>query len=139
MRMHGIGVDVVDIDRVSRLLEQSGTTFAARWFTAVEISGCESSEHPAGAYALRLAAKEAVWKSLGISGRSPVPWRSIQVTVPGDGPVRVDLAGEVAAAAARMAVARFVVSTSLEGNLATVVAIAESAEVGSPGHRPPHA
>nr|WP_300148065.1 holo-ACP synthase [Propionicimonas sp.] len=80
MVLHGVGIDVVDVTRISWLLEAQGGRFATRWFTPEEVAACDSEPDRSRAFAERLAAKEAVWKALGVGGlSSPVPWRQIAV------------------------------------------------------------
>ncbi|NGN93019.1 4'-phosphopantetheinyl transferase superfamily protein [Nocardioides sp. KC13] len=65
MSLQGVGVDVADIRRFARLLAMRGSGFAVRWFTDAEIAQCMAAATPATAFAMRYAAKEAVWKALG--------------------------------------------------------------------------
>ncbi|MEW6113261.1 MAG: holo-ACP synthase [Thermodesulfobacteriota bacterium] len=62
----GVGVDIVDINRMERILESSRSRrFLERVFSAEEIRVCEASAHPAQGFAARFAAKEAMAKALG--------------------------------------------------------------------------
>lgn len=88
MSLQGVGIDIADIRRFARLLAMRGSGFAVRWFTDAEIAQCMAATTPATAFAMRYAAKEAVWKALGPGEWSgPLPWRGITVvrvaTVPG--------------------------------------------------------
>src|SRR6476646_4903609 len=68
----GIGVDVVDIDRMASVLERR-STFATRVFTEAERVYCESARgrrKQAERYAARFAAKEAALKALGAGLRA---------------------------------------------------------------------
>ncbi len=123
-----MGIDVADSRRIGRLLHAHGTRFTQRWFATDEISECEASPDRARAYTARFAAKEAVWKSLQLSGGTAVPWRSIVVLEHGvDGRTTVTLHGEVAAAATRDGVGPIRVSWSSDADLTTAVALAERA------------
>lgn len=65
----GIGTDIVDVDRIGRILARHGRRFTERCFTAEEIRVSESrsvSGATAASYAKRFAAKEACAKALGI-------------------------------------------------------------------------
>ena len=62
----GVGVDLVDIDRMERLLAQKWSErFVSRVFTPEEIASCRVSPFPAQCFAARFAAKEALVKALG--------------------------------------------------------------------------
>jgi holo-[acyl-carrier protein] synthase len=50
-----------------------------RWFTPAERDYCRSKAHPEQHFAARLAAKEAVFKALGLSGHMEVPWNQIEI------------------------------------------------------------
>jgi holo-[acyl-carrier protein] synthase len=65
MRIFGIGIDVVEVDRIASAIERHGEAFLAKIFTAVEREYCETRKNPALHYAARFAAKEAVSKALG--------------------------------------------------------------------------
>ncbi len=60
----GLGVDIVDIERMERIIARS-PAFVRRVFTEDEQAYCNSTNRPAAHYATRFAAKEAVAKALG--------------------------------------------------------------------------
>lgn len=64
MSVIGLGVDIVEIDRMARALERS-PRFRFRVFSEGERAYCDSTSRPEVHYALRFAAKEAVLKALG--------------------------------------------------------------------------
>lgn len=65
MRIFGIGIDVVEVERISAAIARHGEPFLAKIFTPAEREYCESRKTPAMHYAARFAAKEAVSKALG--------------------------------------------------------------------------
>lgn len=123
MAVHGVGIDVADVSRLARLVER-GESFTHRWFTPDEVAECSAAQDPAAAYAGRFAAKEAVWKALGLHWDGPVPWQSITVLHAGDR-LAVRLQGPVASAAELALIGSINVTISGAGSLATAVAIAE--------------
>lgn len=114
----GMGIDVVDIARFIRVLERS-PRLRERLFTPVE------RDLPILSLAARFAAKEAVAKALG----APAGLRWQDVTIPRhrDSPPRLEITGTVAARAAELGVARFHLSLSHDGGIATAMVIAEDA------------
>ena len=58
-----VGVDIVEIDRIAR--QTNNPRFLKRVFTPDEIAYCRSRKHSAQHFAVRFAAKEAVWKAVG--------------------------------------------------------------------------
>jgi holo-[acyl-carrier protein] synthase len=75
----GIGVDIVEIDRVEEVLSRRGERFRARVFTPAEVSYCESLGSPWASYAARFAAKEAMMKALGTGWTGGIAFREIEV------------------------------------------------------------
>jgi holo-[acyl-carrier protein] synthase len=74
----GIGVDLVEIARVQKLIEQD-TGFAERIFTETEIAYCEGKFSKAQHYAARFTAKEAFFKALGTGFRDGMSWQDVEV------------------------------------------------------------
>jgi holo-[acyl-carrier protein] synthase len=74
----GIGVDLVEIGRVRKLLEQDNG-FVERIFTAREIGYCEGKYFKAQHYAARFTAKEAFFKALGTGFRDGMSWQDVEV------------------------------------------------------------
>ena len=75
----GIGVDLVQIDRIDRMVRRWGDRFIQRVFTPDEAEICLRRAFPASAFALRFAAKEALSKALGLGMRKGIRWRDIEV------------------------------------------------------------
>jgi holo-[acyl-carrier protein] synthase len=71
----GIGVDVVDVDRMRFALERT-PRIRQRLFTADEIAYCEKFRFAERHYAGRWAAKEAVTKALGCG---LIQWNGVEV------------------------------------------------------------
>ncbi len=60
----GIGVDIIEVERIRRLAEKS-PRFLTRVFTPEEIQYCEGKKNKYQHLAARFAAKEAFFKALG--------------------------------------------------------------------------
>ncbi|MGE5480152.1 MAG: holo-ACP synthase [Chloroflexota bacterium] len=64
--IYGIGIDIVEVDRIRQSVISYGERFLARIFTDAERSYCDSyGEKSALHYAARFAAKEAFSKAIG--------------------------------------------------------------------------
>ena len=86
MNVIGVGVDLVDLDRVARLLAHKGEHAMQKFFTDEERAYLATRPDPTGHAAARIAAKEAVYKALqSLPGARGVGWRDIEVTRDGDG------------------------------------------------------
>jgi holo-[acyl-carrier protein] synthase len=62
-----IGLDIVEIARV-RSLARRNPRFLSRVFTADEVAYCRAKKKQWQHFAVRFAAKEAVWKAMGKDG-----------------------------------------------------------------------
>lgn len=83
----GLGIDVVEIERVRALLERKGERAMRRLFTEREATYASGKAHPAIHLAARLAAKEAAFKALsGNDLARGVGWREIEVMSGKHGP-----------------------------------------------------
>jgi holo-[acyl-carrier protein] synthase len=60
----GIGIDIIEVDRVARLAEKN-PRFLERIFTPREIAYCSEKKNKQQNFAARFAAKEAFFKALG--------------------------------------------------------------------------
>lgn len=78
----GIGTDIVEIERVARLLARYGERFLRRVFTEVEEAYAARSARTAERLAGRFAVKEAALKALGTGKSRDILWRDVE-TVPG--------------------------------------------------------
>jgi len=76
----GLGIDLVDIDRVVRMLARGGERITARLLTEGEWAYCSRMHTPATHVAARLAAKEAAFKALaGSTDARRIGWKEIEV------------------------------------------------------------
>ncbi|OGR89280.1 MAG: holo-[acyl-carrier-protein] synthase [Elusimicrobia bacterium RIFCSPHIGHO2_02_FULL_57_9] len=62
-----IGLDIIEIDRVKKLARRN-PRFLSRVFTPAEIAYCRAKKKQWQHFAVRFAAKEAVWKALNKAG-----------------------------------------------------------------------
>ncbi|HMU97059.1 MAG TPA: holo-ACP synthase [Elusimicrobiota bacterium] len=61
-----LGVDIVEVKRIARLIREP--RFLARVFSDREVAYCRAKKNAAQHFAVRFAAKEAVYKALGRAG-----------------------------------------------------------------------
>ena len=84
--MKGIGIDIVDVARIERLARNRD--FLRKIYTDEEIFYCGGKKNSAQHYAVRFAAKEAVWKALSARS-SRLTHRDIGIRNSRDGSPRV--------------------------------------------------
>ena len=75
----GIGNDIVDVNRIHRLIDKFGDKFIKRVFTDEEGRRAGESSNPAAVLAKRFAAKEAAWKALGDEKKMGIGWKDLRV------------------------------------------------------------
>lgn len=76
--IYGIGVDLIEIDRIKQAIERNGQRFIDRVYTEGEQAYC--AQRPSYAcYAARFTAKEAFLKAMGTGLRRGMSWRDIEV------------------------------------------------------------
>jgi holo-[acyl-carrier protein] synthase len=93
--MTGIGIDLLEIERIERALARR-PRLARRLFTDAELAYAEARARPGQHLAARFCAKEAVAKALGLTGWA---FRDVEVVAAGGAP-SVRLAGVPAECAA---------------------------------------
>lgn len=127
-----IGVDLVEIPRISSVLERHGQRFLDRIYTPAEQKRARG--RPAE-LAARFAAKEATMKALG-TGRRGVSWREVELLSDPRGRPLLRLHGRAAARAAELGLTGFSVSLSHERSLAVAMVVAWGEEpLGNAQHR----
>ena len=87
-----IGTDIVEVDRINKLLLKSGELFKNKVFTTLEQNYCDSKSSPSIHYAGRFAAKESIIKAVKSSGyKNPIPFKDIEILPSDSGAPIVDL------------------------------------------------
>ena len=77
--IESIGIDLVEIARIKRAIDNYGDRFTSRVFTPWEIQYCVSKSNPELSFAGRFAVKEAVFKAIGTGFSNGVKWTSVEV------------------------------------------------------------
>jgi holo-[acyl-carrier protein] synthase len=129
MAIVGIGVDIIEVERVERALTHpvTGLRFRRRVFSEGEITYCESRGRPRyQSYAARFAAKEAVMKALGTGWNRNVGWGEIEVVRERGRAPAIALHGKTAQFARRCGIGRCHLSLSHTAALAIAYVMAES-------------
>jgi len=72
----GTGIDIIEIDRIQKAVERWGDVFLNYVFTPAEIEYAKKFKFPYRHYAGRFAAKEAIFKAMGIPDLS---WQDITI------------------------------------------------------------
>ena len=90
----GVGIDLVDLERVRALLANKGEQAMTRFFSDSERQYLATRQDATGHAAARIAAKEAVYKALqALPGARGVGWREIEVARDPEGRPAIRLHG----------------------------------------------
>ncbi|MDP6542089.1 MAG: holo-ACP synthase [Phycisphaerales bacterium] len=113
------GVDVIDVPRISSMLEKHGEHFIQRCFTKTEqdAASVSSEQTRAQRFAARYAAKEAVLKALGTGLSGGIEWIEIGV-IRDEGAPRIELTGMAAEVATKAGIEQWRLSMSHSSGVA---------------------
>src|SRR5260370_23334403 len=100
----GVGLDVVEADRVARALATNGHRFEERVYTPTELADCAQRADRVQALAARFAAKEAFLKALGTGFATGLSLREVEVLRGEGGLPTIRLSGSAATPAQRQRV-----------------------------------
>ena len=89
----GLGLDVIEVDRIQRAMRSFKGRFRTKIFTPGEIAHCSEAKRPSLAYAARWAAKEACMKALGTGWQGGVSFLEIEVVNDASGKPSLVLTG----------------------------------------------
>jgi holo-[acyl-carrier protein] synthase len=117
--MAGVGIDLLEIDRLERALARR-PHLAERLFTDGERAYAATRARPVMHLAARFCAKEAVAKALELRAWS---WRDVEVLGGGDEPPSVKLTGAAGARAAELGKSVSVSLTHQRGMAAAVAVL----------------
>jgi holo-[acyl-carrier protein] synthase len=122
----GIGIDVVQNDRIRASIEKFADRFVNRIYTEGEKEYCKKSANPALHYAARWAAKEAAFKALGTGWAGGIQWKDVEVERLASGKPELRLHGEALTIATRMGVTRLHVSLTHDQLISCAVVVFEA-------------
>jgi holo-[acyl-carrier protein] synthase len=78
--IYGVGTDLIEVQRVARVLERYGERFARRILCEPELKRFRAHRQPVAYLAKRFAAKEAFSKALGTGIHAPANWHGVWVS-----------------------------------------------------------
>lgn len=73
----GTGIDIIEIERIKQAVERWGDQFLRHVFLDNEIEYAQKHKSPIQHYAVRFAAKEAVFKAVGTDPH--LSWKDIRI------------------------------------------------------------
>lgn len=77
--IYGIGVDMIEVERIKKAIEKFGNRFLERIYTKGEIESCSKKKNKYLSFTSRFAAKEAFLKALGTGLSRGIRWKDIEI------------------------------------------------------------
>jgi holo-[acyl-carrier protein] synthase len=111
MAVIGVGVDIVEVERIERAITRWGEAFVRRIYTAREVERSAAPIVVGPRLAARFAAKEAVMKALGVGWRQ-LSWQEIEIANDPQGKPVVHLHGAARRIADQLGVTDILVALS---------------------------
>ena len=119
-----VGIDIVEVERIRRMLDGKGDRAITKLLTAPEREYCFSQAVPARHVAARVAAKEAVFKALqGVPDARKIGWQEIEVVRDWDGRPGARLTGRAEARARQLGVSAVLLSLTHSDLHAAAIAV----------------
>jgi len=79
MAILGIGIDIIEVERIQKSFEKFGERFLKRILHPNEINYCLSHRVPAPFLAARFAGKEAISKAFGTGIGAQLGWQDMEI------------------------------------------------------------
>jgi len=127
--IHGIGVDIVKVERMRAGLQRFGHRFSRRILTSQEHAEFESRRCPPRFLASRFAAKEAFSKALGTGFRDGLTFHTLSVSNDPLGRPLMIFAGRAAEILEALAIGSIHLSLSDEIDFAVAFVVLEARNV----------
>lgn len=127
MALVGVGVDILEIDRMERALKRT-PRIRERLFSADERAYCDATNRPAQHYAARFAAHEAILKALGTGFSQGIGLTDISITHDKAGRPQAKLSGRALEIAHEKGIDEVAISLSFTREVAVANAVAVTPE-----------
>ena len=91
----GIGIDIIEIERIQQSVEKFGERFLNKIFTKTELDYSLSKKNKYQHLAARFAAKEAIAKALQTGWNEDFSWQNINIANEPSGLPKAELTGKL--------------------------------------------
>jgi holo-[acyl-carrier protein] synthase len=123
----GVGIDLVDLERIRSLLASKGEQAMTRFFSQKERDYLSTRPDATGHAAARIAAKEAVYKAMqALTGARGIGWREIEVSRDLEGRPAIQLHGLAARLSQEQGGLRIQISLTHSALSAGAIAVVEA-------------
>jgi len=124
----GIGIDLIEVQRIKKLLSKHNSRFPLMVFTEKEILYCQRTKNlnvQSQCFAARFSAKEAFFKAIGTGLRDGLRWKDVEVSNDALGKPYLCLRNRALETVQEVNVTQIQLSISHSKNYATAVVILE--------------
>lgn len=121
--VEGVGIDITEVSRIRKSIEEYGDIFTDKIFTAAEKAYCLEKPLPFQHFAARFAAKEAFSKATGTGWDDSFSWQEVEVVNEPSGRPYLRLSG---LALSKFGEKRVFLSLSHSGDHVAAVVVVES-------------
>jgi holo-[acyl-carrier protein] synthase len=123
----GVGIDLVDLERIRLLLASKGEQAMTRFFSTSEREYLDTRADATGHAAARIAAKEAVYKAMQtLPNARGIGWREIEVSRDAEGRPAIRLHGLAARLSQERGGLRIQISLTHSALSAGAIAVVEA-------------
>jgi holo-[acyl-carrier protein] synthase len=123
----GVGIELVDLERIRSLLASKGEQAMTRFFSQKERDYLSTRPDATGHAAARIAAKEAVYKAMqALTGARGIGWREIEVSRDLEGRPAIQLHGLAARISQEQGGLRIQISLTHSALSAGAIAVVEA-------------
>lgn len=91
----GIGIDIIEIERIKHSIDKFGDSFLNKIYTQKELDYCLSKFNKYQHLAVRFAAKEAIYKAIASGWGKEATWKNIEITNEANGMPIVSFKGKL--------------------------------------------
>lgn len=110
--IQGIGIDIIEVERIRNLSIRWGSRFECRVYTHQELTYCGKTQTRYARLAARFAAKEATLKALGTGLTDGMFWQDVEIYANSVGKPMLELHGKVKQYAAELGIVSTFVTLS---------------------------
>jgi holo-[acyl-carrier protein] synthase len=132
MDIVGIGTQVMECARVRGLIDQHGEAFLKQVYTTREVAYCNGKKQSTEQFTALWAAKEAVFRTLGLTWKRGMNWADIEVVCENGGAPEVVVTGPTREMMVIRGATRIMVTMAHCRAFATATAIAMKAPTTRP-------
>lgn len=125
MMIYGIGIDLVENDRMEKIIRKWDRKFLNRIFSAGEVEYCSKHVQSSIHYGARFAAKESFLKALGMGLGEGVRMNEIEVINDKNGKPFLALSGEAKVQIAKREITRLHLSLTHTRQYASAIVLLE--------------